>query len=353
MSEASDSAISICIAFSVILGVLVWLLRALICRTQLEAEGRAVLITGCDTGIGHEVARHLDSLGCLVFAGCQNTASEGAQRLRVEASPRLQLVNMDVTQPSHVEMAIRYIEESLPQHCSGLWAVINNAGSCVCGEYDWQTMDQVRTQVETNIMGSLTVTKACLPLLKHCPGSRLINVTSVASRQPCPGLSVYTATKHALAGFSEVLRLELAKFQVSVVTVQPGDFSKATNLLNDHHRNMNLMWSEMTDTAREEYKAFFLAYHDTVAASGFTGRRIKPLSVLPPALLRGFETAVLAKVPQTNYTVMPSLVSSVRLAVMDLVPKSWIQSYILRRYSKSIPEVSVQRESYNKSNVNL
>ena len=69
-------------------------------------------------------------------------------------------------------------------------------------------------------------TQACLPLLKSCPGSRLINVTSVASRLPCPGLSVYTATKHALSGFSEVLRLELAKFQVSVVTVQPGDFSK-------------------------------------------------------------------------------------------------------------------------------
>ena len=79
-------------------------------------------------------------------------------------------------------------------------------------------------------------TQACLPLLKSCPGSRLINVTSVASRLPCPGLSVYTATKHAMSGFSEVLRLELAKFQVSVVTVQPGDFSKATNLLNDHHR---------------------------------------------------------------------------------------------------------------------
>ena len=61
-------------------------------------------------------------------------------------------------------------------------------------------------------------------------------------------------------------------------------------------RNMNLMWSEMTDLAREEYKAFFLAYHDAVARSGFTGRRVKPLSALPPSLLRGFETAVLAKV---------------------------------------------------------
>ena len=104
------------------------MLRGLICRSQHETSGRAVLVTGCDTGIGHEVARHLDSLGCVVFAGCHNTASEGAQRLRVEASPRLQLVNMDVTQPRMVQMAISYIEENLPPNCDGLWAVVNNAG---------------------------------------------------------------------------------------------------------------------------------------------------------------------------------------------------------------------------------
>ena len=69
-------------------GVLVWLLRGLVCRSQHEPGGKAVLITGCDTGIGHEVARHLDMLGLWVFAGCENTASEGAQRLRVEASSR-------------------------------------------------------------------------------------------------------------------------------------------------------------------------------------------------------------------------------------------------------------------------
>ena len=54
------------------------------------------------------MARHLDALGCTVFAGCHNTASEGAQRLRVEASPRLTLVNMDVSQPKMVDMAVRY-----------------------------------------------------------------------------------------------------------------------------------------------------------------------------------------------------------------------------------------------------
>ena len=95
---------------------------------------------------------------------------------------------------------------------------------------------QTASNINNVNVSMFLITQACLPLLKSCPGSRLINVTSVASRLPCPGLSVYTATKHALSGFSEVLRLELAKFQVSVVTVQPGDFSKATNLLNDHHR---------------------------------------------------------------------------------------------------------------------
>jgi len=309
-------------------------------------------VTGCDTGIGHEVARHLDSLGCVVFAGCHNTASEGAQRLRVEASPRLQLVNMDVTQPRMVQMAISYIEENLPPNCDGLWAVVNNAGLCVCGEFDWQTLDQVQDQVSTNLVGCLNVTKHCLPLLKQSRG-RLINVTSVATNHPYPGLSVYTATKHAIMGFSDVLRLELAKFNVSVVTVQPGDFSKATNLLNNHHRNMNMMWSEMTDTSREEYKQFFLAYHDTVAKSGFTGRRIKPLSVLPSSLLRSFELAVLSKVPQENYRIMPTVLSSVRLFIMDLLPKSLIQKYILARYSKSIPQVSFQYHQNLKSTMNL
>merc|ERR1711963_871687 len=60
-----------------------------------------------------------------------------------------------------VEMAVRYIEENLPTNCNGLWAVINNAGTCVCGEFDWQTLDQIQTQVSTNILGSLSVTKHC------------------------------------------------------------------------------------------------------------------------------------------------------------------------------------------------
>ena len=69
----------------------------------------------------------------------------------------------------------------------------------------------------------------------YCLG-RIINVSSVAGLYGYPGLSVYSATKHALEGYSAALRQECAKFNVNVVTVQPGDFSKATHLLDNHHR---------------------------------------------------------------------------------------------------------------------
>ena len=99
---------------------------------------------------------------------------------------------------------------------------------------------------------------------------------------------------------------------------------------------MNLMWGEMTDINREEYKQFFLAYHDTVAKSGFTGHRIKPISVLPQSLLAGFEVAVLSKVAQHNYRIMPTFSSNIKMIIMDLLPSSLVQSFIMRR-SESYP----------------
>ena len=153
---------------------------------------------------------------------------------------------------------------------AGLYGLVNNAGICVCGEFEWLTWKQIQRQVEVNLLGTMRVTKYCMPLLKsgqgkefeflkHCsyfrelyckdtnmlPShnklhyfrlGRIINVSSVAGLYGYPGLSVYSATKHALEGYSAALRQECAKFNVNVVTVQPGDFSKATHLLDNHHR---------------------------------------------------------------------------------------------------------------------
>lgn len=346
MEDNTFVIIQLLVVLSAIAGLLSWVLRGLMCKSLGEAAGRVVLVTGSDTGIGHEVARHLDAIGFTVFAGCLDTASEGAQRLRVEASPRLRLVNMDVRKEDHVRMALSFIEDNLPAGEEGLYAVVNNAGVCVCGEFDWQTWGQVQQQVEVNLLGTLRVTKLCLPLLKrNLTGSRVVNVSSVAGLYGYPGLSVYCATKHAIEGFSQVLHLELAKFGVDVVTMQPGDFSKATHLLDSHHTNMNLMWGEMGEKSREEYKQFFLAYHDRVARSGFTGHRVKPLYSLPCSLLRGFEEALLAKVPDRTYMLLPSLQNRVKMVLLSLLPTVLAQRVLARRYHKTTPVVDKGSQS--------
>ena len=84
------------------------------CRAKIEVGNKCVLITGCDTGIGNDLAKHLDGLGFHVFAGCLDTSSEGAQRLRVECSTHLKLVNMDITQEMHVQHAVQYVRDNLP-----------------------------------------------------------------------------------------------------------------------------------------------------------------------------------------------------------------------------------------------
>jgi len=341
MDEALFILLQLLCAVLIIGGFICWLLKGLLCHVQNEVESKVVLVTGCDTGIGHELAKHLDFIGFQVFAGCLDTASEGAQRLRVEASNRLKLVNMDVRRDDHVAAAVHFIKENMPGE-QGLYAVVNNAGVCVCGEFDWQTWAQIQGQVEVNLLGTMRVIKNCLPLLKTGQG-RVINVSSVGGLHGYPGLSVYCATKHALEGLSKVLRLELNKFGVDVITVQPGDFSKATQLLTSHHRNMNHMWGEMSDQNREEYKQYFVAYHDSIARSGFTGYRRKPLSVLPQSFLSGFQRALLDKVPEKNYLLMPTLISRLKMILLNNIPSPLSQNIIAHRYRKSLPKVDMNK----------
>jgi len=330
---------------SVIVALITYLLRSMVCRAKNDVGTKAILITGCDTGIGHELARHLDFLGFHVFAGCLDTSSEGAQRLRVECSPFLRLVNMDVTKEDHVRHAMDYVAENLPAGEQGLYALINNAGVCVCGEFDWQTWGHIQKQIDVNFVGTLRVTKFCLPLLKAGEG-RIINVSSVAGLYGYPGLSVYCATKHAVEGASSVLREELGKYHIPVVTVQPGDFSKATHLLDSHHKNMNEMWSEMNEFQREEYKDYFVTYHSGVAKTGVTAgghkrsKMSKPLSVLPESVIRGFEKAIMVKVPEERYMLLPNFFTQVKMTVLNFLPDRWSQKMIARNYRKTLPPVS-------------
>ncbi|KAF4532258.1 hypothetical protein B566_EDAN004345 [Ephemera danica] len=244
----------------------------------------AVIISGCDSGLGYSLAVHChDKLGLAVFAGCLKEDSEGAFRLGKRGSNRMHIVPLDITS-----------NESLT-------ALVNNAGVMVFGEFDWQTENQMSHQIEVNILGTMRMTRAFIPLLRPYQG-RIINVSSHCALQTLPGLAVYGATKRALKGWSDGLRLELAKFEMPVVTLIPGSFSSQSNILACQGQHAIEMEQAMPESDKILYGDYFQRYH--LYLSGLFGKK-SPVVLQDKLLYRKFNHALLAARPDAVYIVSP------------------------------------------------
>ncbi|MED6261410.1 (2R,3R)-2,3-butanediol dehydrogenase [Ataeniobius toweri] len=141
-------------------------------RGLLEVKGKAVFITGCDTGFGLSVAKHLHTLGFTVFAGCllKDKDGEGSKELEELHSDRMKVVQLDVCSDEQVKKAAEYIKGNLEDSQRGLWAVVNNAGVSTFGEVEFTSMDTYRQVSEVNLWGTIRVTKAVLPLIRRAKG---------------------------------------------------------------------------------------------------------------------------------------------------------------------------------------
>ena len=178
-----------------------------------------------------------------------------------------------------------------------MWALVNNAGVMVFGEFEWSTNDLTERQLEVNLLGTLNVTKEFCPLLRKHKG-RVITVTSHCALATLPGLSVYGATKAALQAWSDGLRVEMRKYGVGVVTFVPGSFVLQSNIMAQHAANV----AEMRDDFTDEQLAFYGDYFDRYNAylSGLSGE--KPLSKIDdPALYETFEGALTDLHPKARY----------------------------------------------------
>uniref|UniRef100_A0A672UJP9 Hydroxysteroid 17-beta dehydrogenase 2 n=1 Tax=Strigops habroptila TaxID=2489341 RepID=A0A672UJP9_STRHB len=204
--------------------ILVWsLLPVLLGLTVLLPVGdKAVLITGSDTGIGHALAKYLDSLGFVVFAGVLNKDGPGAKELRRACSQRLSLLQLDVTNAKQVKEAFLKVSEKVQN--TGLWGVVNNAG--ILGfpaDGELLPVSTYRMCMEVNFFGAVEVSKTFLSLLRKSRG-RLVNMSSMAGGIPLPRYAAYGASKAALAMFSGVMRQELSKWGIKVAAIHPSGF---------------------------------------------------------------------------------------------------------------------------------
>ena len=221
-------------------------------QMQTKTSDKIVLITGCDSGFGSQLARRLDRHGFQVIAGVINTEGDGAKSLRADCSSRVKIVKMDVTKEEDVKSIVPIVEEMK----GTLWAVVNNAGIGTSGFFDWgHDVDEFRRVFEVNVFGLVRVTKYMMPLLKRSPGSRLVNIASLAGRISSPYLSHYSMTKHAVRSFSDSIRRELAITgdNVHVVTIEPTYYQTAIIQTVNATQGIDRLWNETPLLTQKSY----------------------------------------------------------------------------------------------------
>jgi NAD(P)-dependent dehydrogenase (short-subunit alcohol dehydrogenase family) len=177
-------------------------------------EGKVVLVTGANSGIGEAVAVAFADAGATVFGLARRKEGMEAGRLR---HPRVKWLLADVTNESQVTQAV----ESAVREGGRLDVVVNNAGIGTFVLLEGATADLVRSQFEVNVFGTTFVTRAALTALKASKGS-VVNVGSAAGHKPMPGGAHYGATKAALESLTRSWAVELAPFGVRVNTIAPG-----------------------------------------------------------------------------------------------------------------------------------
>ena len=187
------------------------------------AEEKVAVVTGSSSGIGLLTAVELALNGYRVVATMRNLESRG--RLEEAAHKagvrdRLDLRRLDITEFDSLPGAV----EAIVRDHGRVDVLVNNAGFSVAGFAEDMTLDELRLQLETNFFGNVAMTKAVLPVMRAQKSGHIITVTSVAGRLGQPMLSAYCASKYALEGWSESLRIETHSLGIRVVLVEPGSY---------------------------------------------------------------------------------------------------------------------------------
>jgi NAD(P)-dependent dehydrogenase (short-subunit alcohol dehydrogenase family) len=170
---------------------------------------KTALVTGASSGIGQACAVRLANSGWRVLAGVRRAgdAPEGTEEVR-----------LDVTDAEQIRAAAGLVEE--------LDGLVNNAGIAIAAPVEFVPPEELRHQLEVNLVGQVAVTQAFLPALRRARG-RIVFMGSIAGKSALPFLSPYAASKHALEAVADSLRLELRPFGIHVSIVEPGTIKTA------------------------------------------------------------------------------------------------------------------------------
>jgi NAD(P)-dependent dehydrogenase (short-subunit alcohol dehydrogenase family) len=206
------------------------------------------LITGAGRGMGVEFARAALAAGHNVAATGRNPDTV---RAAVGEHENLLVTALDVTDPHSAEDAVAAAIERF----GGIDVLVNNAGNFLAGFFEELTTEQVRSQIETNLFGPMTVTRAVLPVMRRQHSGLVISISSGAGVVGSPSGSAYAASKFALEGWMESLTGEVQPFGIRTMIVEPGFFR--TELLTSESTTFGELSLDDYDEARAQSNAFW------------------------------------------------------------------------------------------------
>jgi NAD(P)-dependent dehydrogenase (short-subunit alcohol dehydrogenase family) len=241
-----------------------------------------VLVTGASTGIGEAAALHLKELGFDVVGAVRK--EEDAARLR---EGDLRSVLLDVTDADSIAAARTDLGDG------PLAGLVNNAGIAVAAPLEFLPIDQLRHQLEVNLVGQVAVTQAFLPALRSGRG-RIVNVSSIGGRVALPLVGAYNMSKFALEAFSDSLRRELLPLGVDVIAVEPGGVKTPI------WRKGGELADELVDGMPPDVERL---YGRLIAGVRKETAKIAQRGIPPRAVAEVIGTALTAKRPRTRYLV--------------------------------------------------
>lgn len=174
---------------------------------------KTALVTGASSGMGKSIARRLVMDGYKVYAAARQT-----HKMEDLAKMGATVLPLDITKDDQ----IRTVVETIQKERGGVDVLVNNAGFGLYGPMEDISLDEARYQFEVNVFGAARLTQLLLPEMRRKGAGTIINITSMGGKVYTLLGSWYHATKHALEGWSDSLRLELAPFGIKVVIVEPG-----------------------------------------------------------------------------------------------------------------------------------
>lgn len=242
----------------------------------MDKEKRVVLVTGATSGIGLACATHLAGRGYRVYGTSRRPGTGQAGSVA--------MLLADVTDDHSVEQAVAAVLEREGR----LDIVVNNAGMGIAGPVENTSIEQAKRQLEVNFFGAFRVCRAVLPALRSQRSGYIVNIGSIGGLIAIPYQAMYSASKFALEGLSESLRMEVRPFGVKVVIIEPGDHKTA---ITENRTKM----SGGTDAYSQSFQAALArTAHDEQSGPG------------PEQVARLLYRIVNTRDPRLRYTIGPA-----------------------------------------------